>query len=72
MMCQSGMPLAEIGKFFGVDRSTIFRWVEWYCQEKITNEVLYFYKRDAYGMPIEVEREKVAPSSEIRIERQRL
>ena len=72
LMCQSGMPLTQIGKFFGVDRSTIFRWVEWYCEEKITNEVLYFYKRDTYGMPIEVERQKVAPSGEIRIERQRL
>ena len=72
MMCKSGMPLTEIGKFFGVGRSTIFRWVEWYRQENISNEVLYFYKRNAYGMPIEVEREKVAPSGEIRIERQRL
>ena len=72
LMCQSGMPLTQVGKFFGVDRSTIFRWVEWYRQENITNEVLYFYTRDTYGMPIEVERQKVAPSGEIRIERQRL
>ena len=71
-MSQSGMPLTEIGKIFGVNRSTIFRWVEWYRQENITNEVLYFYTRDAYGMPIEVERQNVAPSGEIRIERQRL
>ena len=71
-MSQSGMTLKAIGKFFGVNRSTIFRWVEWYRKEKITNEVLYFYTRDTYGMPIEVEREKVAPSGEIRIERQRL
>ena len=71
-MSQSGMSLKAIRKVFGKSKATIFRWVKWYRQEKITNEVLYFYKRDTYGMPIEVERQKVAPSGEIRIERQRL
>ena len=68
MMCQSGMPLTQVGKLFGVDRSTIFRWVEWYCQETITNEVLYFYKRDAYGMPIEVECHKTQPDGSVVVE----
>ena len=68
LMCQSGMPLTEIGKCFGVDRSTIFRWVEWYCQEKITNQVLYFYKRDTYGMPIEAERHKTQPDGSVVVE----
>ena len=68
LMCQSGMPLTQVGKLFGVDRSTIFRWVEWYCQEKITNEVLYFYTRDRDGNTTSMERHKTQPDGSVVIE----
>ena len=68
LMSGSGMSLTKIGKLFGVDRSTIFRWVEWYRQEKITNEYLCIYNRDRDGNTTSMERHKTQPDGSVIVE----